>query len=119
QYQSAPPSTPIESPPTTLITPPGFSPGHFLNTLKTTPPTLTFSPLAPCQPSKENSPLAINLEPIELIFSIPLTAPHPFFDSLEDLPPKATNPPPPQLSFNSIEHLTNQPPPLPELMEPL
>ncbi|GKD04044.1 hypothetical protein Tco_1179018 [Tanacetum coccineum] len=64
----------------------------------------------------------IKLDDIPVLFdnkgAIDLT-PHPFFDSLEDLPPKATNPPPPQLSFNSIEHLTNQPPPLPELMEPL
>ncbi|GJV94650.1 hypothetical protein Tco_1546227 [Tanacetum coccineum] len=43
---------------------------------------------------------------------------HPFFDSVEDLPPRTTNPPPPQPLFDTIEHLANQPPPLP-IMEPL
>ncbi|GKF40427.1 hypothetical protein Tco_0120488, partial [Tanacetum coccineum] len=67
------------------------------------------------QPSKQSSPLAINLDPVELIFSTPPTSPHPFFDSLKDLPP--ANPPPPQPSFDTIERLANQPPPLP-VMEP-
>ncbi|GKG08851.1 hypothetical protein Tco_0334683 [Tanacetum coccineum] len=80
-YQSAPPSTPIESPPTSLMAPSGFSSGHLLNTPKTTSPPLTSPPPAPSQPFKQNSPLAINLEPVELIFSTPPTSPHPFFDS--------------------------------------
>ncbi|GJY37058.1 hypothetical protein Tco_0422436 [Tanacetum coccineum] len=84
----------------------------------TTPPALTSPPPAPSQPSKQNSHLAINLELVELIFSTPLTSPHPFFDSLEDLPPRTTNPPPLQPSFDFIECLANQPPPLPEVMEP-
>ncbi|GJR79404.1 hypothetical protein Tco_0150189 [Tanacetum coccineum] len=117
-YQSGPPSTPIESPPTSLMAPPGFSPGHLLNTPKITPPLLTSPPPAPSQSSKQNSSLAINLEHVKLIFSIPPTSPHPFFDSLEDLPPQSSNLPPPQPSFDSIEHLENQPPPLFEIMEP-
>nr|GEV18040.1 hypothetical protein [Tanacetum cinerariifolium] len=114
-YQMAPPSTPIESPLTSPMAPPGFSPEQLLTTPKTTPPLLTSPPLAPAQPSKQNSPLAINLEPIELIFS---TSPSPFFNSLEDLPPRTVNHPPPLPSFDSIERLANQPPPLPEVMEP-
>ncbi|GJU64433.1 hypothetical protein Tco_1246268 [Tanacetum coccineum] len=39
-YQSAPPSTPIESPPTSPMAPSGFLPGHLLNTPKSTPPPL-------------------------------------------------------------------------------
>ncbi|GJZ91763.1 hypothetical protein Tco_0663828 [Tanacetum coccineum] len=116
-YQSDPPSTPIESPPTFHMAPLGFSPGHLLNTPKITPLSLTSLPPAPSKPSKKNSPLAINLEPVKLIFFTPPTSPDPFFDSLKDLPPRTTNPPPPQPSFDSIERLENQPPPLPEVME--
>ncbi|GJU28471.1 hypothetical protein Tco_1167092 [Tanacetum coccineum] len=66
---------------------PGISPSHLLNTPKTTTPPLTTPPPAPSQPSKQSSPLAKNLDPVELIFSTPPTPPHPFFDSLKDLPP--------------------------------
>ncbi|GJU82492.1 hypothetical protein Tco_1284857 [Tanacetum coccineum] len=114
----APPTTPIESSPSSPIAPPGFSLDHPLNTPKTTPPPLSSPPPAPSQPSKYNSPLAINLEPIEFIFSTPPTSPHPFFDSFEDLPHRTANPPPPQPMFKSIERLAKQPPPLPEVMEP-
>ncbi|GKE03227.1 hypothetical protein Tco_1395245 [Tanacetum coccineum] len=69
------------------------------------------------QPSKHSSPLSINLDPIELIFSTPPTSSHALFDSLEDLPPRTTNPPLPRLSFESIKRLANQSPPLPA-MEP-
>ncbi|GJT33758.1 hypothetical protein Tco_0756286 [Tanacetum coccineum] len=100
------------------MAPPRFSSRHLLNTPKITPPPLNSPPPAPSQPSKENSPLAINLKPVELIFSTPPTSPHPFFDSLEDLQPRTTNLPPPRPSFDSIEHLANQPPPLPKVMEP-
>ncbi|GJX32073.1 hypothetical protein Tco_0241928 [Tanacetum coccineum] len=87
-YHMAPPSSPIVSPPLYLIASPGISPSHLLNTPKTTHPPLTKTPPpAPSQPSKLNSPLAINLEPVELIFSTPPTSPYLFFDSLEDLPP--------------------------------
>nr|GEW36761.1 hypothetical protein [Tanacetum cinerariifolium] len=113
-----PPTTPVDSSPSSPMAPSGFSSGRLLNTLKTTPPPLTSPPPAPSQPSKENSLLAINLQPLELIFSTPPTSPHPFFDSLEDLPPRTTNLPPPQPSFDSIEHLTNQPPPRPEDLVP-
>nr|GEU81887.1 hypothetical protein [Tanacetum cinerariifolium] len=51
-YQSAPPSTPGESPPISPMAPLGFSLGHLLNTLKTSLPPLTSPPLAPSQPSK-------------------------------------------------------------------
>ncbi|GJV90242.1 hypothetical protein Tco_1538055 [Tanacetum coccineum] len=117
-YQMAPPSTPIELPPTSPMAPPGFSSGQLLLTPTTTPPPLTSPPLAPSQPSKQNSPFAINIDPAELIFSTPPTSPHPFFDSLKDLPPQTINPLPPQPSFDSIERLENQPPPLPEVLEP-
>ncbi|GJY70509.1 hypothetical protein Tco_0474212 [Tanacetum coccineum] len=88
-----------------------------LETSNTTPPPLTTPPPAPTQQSKQSSPLTINLEPIKLIFSTPTTSPHPFFDSLEDLPPRTTNPTPPQPTFDSIERLANQPPPVPDVIE--
>ncbi|GJS99832.1 hypothetical protein Tco_0821002 [Tanacetum coccineum] len=112
-YQMAPPSSPIVSPPLSPITSLGISPSHLLNTLKTSPPP------TPSQPSKQNSPLSINLEPIELILSTPPTSSHPFFDSLEELPPQTANPPPPQPSFDTIERLANQPPPLPAMEPPI
>ncbi|GKB43191.1 hypothetical protein Tco_0888133 [Tanacetum coccineum] len=80
---------------------------------------MTSPPPAPLQPSKHSSPLAINLDPFELIFFTPPTLPHPFFDSLEDLPPRTTNPPPPRPSFDTIECLANQPMPLPAMEPPL
>ncbi|GKD04750.1 hypothetical protein Tco_1179724 [Tanacetum coccineum] len=97
----------------------GISPTHLLNTPKTTPSPLTSLPLAPSQPSKQYSPLAIKLEPVELFFSTPPTSPHLFFDSLEDLPPRTANPPLPQPSIDTIERLANQPPPLPTMEPPL
>ncbi|GJX15891.1 hypothetical protein Tco_0216723 [Tanacetum coccineum] len=115
-YQTTPPSTPLDSPPTTPIAPPGFSLGHLLTTPKTTPPPLTSLPLAPTQPYKQSSSLSINIEPVELIFSTPPTSPHPFFDSLEYLPPRAVNPPPPQPTFDTIERLASQPPLVPDVM---
>ncbi|GKA01078.1 hypothetical protein Tco_0673743 [Tanacetum coccineum] len=77
-YQTAPPSTPLESPPTTPIAPPGFSLGQLLTIPKTTLSPLTSPPPAPTQPSKQSSPLAINIEHVELIFFTPPTSPHPF-----------------------------------------
>ncbi|GJW68402.1 hypothetical protein Tco_0122826 [Tanacetum coccineum] len=44
---------------------------NLLLTPKLTPPLLTSPPPAPTQPSKLPSPLAINLDPIELLFSTP------------------------------------------------
>ncbi|GKA82502.1 hypothetical protein Tco_0789250 [Tanacetum coccineum] len=118
-YQMAPPSTPNVSPPLSPITTPGISPSKLLLTLKSSPPPLTSPPLAPTQPSKHSSPLVINLDPVELIFLTPTTSPHAFFDSLKDLPPRTTNPPPPRPSFESIERLANQSPPLPAMKPPL
>nr|GEU48906.1 hypothetical protein [Tanacetum cinerariifolium] len=118
-YQTAPPSSPIMSPPLSLTTSPGISPSQFLSTLKTTPPPLTSSLPTPLQPSKQSSPLAINLDQVELIFYNPPTSPHPFFDSLTDLPPWTTNLPPPQPSIDTIRHLANQPLPLPAMEPPL
>nr|GEV33012.1 hypothetical protein [Tanacetum cinerariifolium] len=109
-YQTAPPSTLFDSPPFTPIAPPRFSLGEPLVTPKTTPTPLTSQLLVPTQPSKQSSPLTINIEPIELFFSTPPTSPDPFFDSLEDLPPRTTNLPPPQPSFDSIERLEKQHP---------
>ncbi|GJX04989.1 hypothetical protein Tco_0190905 [Tanacetum coccineum] len=83
-----PPSTLNVSPPLSPITSPGISPSKLLTTPKLTPPPLTSPPSAPTQPSKHSSPLVINLDPVELIFSTPPTSPHSFFDSLEDLPPR-------------------------------
>ncbi|GKE93316.1 hypothetical protein Tco_1574411 [Tanacetum coccineum] len=102
-YQTAPPSTLNVSPPLSLITTPRISPSKLLLTSKSSPPPLTSPPPAPTQPSKHSSPLAINLDLVELIFSNPPTYLHAFFNSLEDLPPRTTNPPPPRPSFESIE----------------
>ncbi|GKF60310.1 hypothetical protein Tco_0177096, partial [Tanacetum coccineum] len=49
----------------------------------------------------------------------PPFSPQTFFNSLEDLPSKTTNPPPPRPSFDSIECLANEPPPLPAMEPPL
>ncbi|GKE65178.1 hypothetical protein Tco_1519339 [Tanacetum coccineum] len=118
-YQMGPTPSPIMSPPLSPIISPGISFGKLLSTSKLTPPPLTSPPLAPSQPSKQSSPLAINLDPIELILSTPPTSLHPFFDTLKDLPLRTTNPPPPQPLFESIERLANQPPPLPAIEPPI
>ncbi|GJX29416.1 hypothetical protein Tco_0237495 [Tanacetum coccineum] len=115
-YQTTLPSSPIMSPPFSPIRSPRISPSQLLNTPKSIPSPLTSPPPAPSQPS---SPLAINLDPIELVFFTPPISPHLFFDSLEDLPTRTTNPPPPQPSFDTIERLANQLPPLPAMEPPL
>nr|GEU37203.1 hypothetical protein [Tanacetum cinerariifolium] len=84
-----------------------------------TPPPLTSHPSVPTQPSKHSSPLSINIDPMKLLFSTPPTSPQALFDTLEDLPPTATNPPPPRPSFNSIEHMANKPPPLSNMELPI
>ncbi|GJR13724.1 hypothetical protein Tco_0796376 [Tanacetum coccineum] len=109
-YQTVPPYTHLDSPPTTPIAPPGCSPSELLTTPKTTSPPLTTPPPAPTQPSKQSSLWTISLEPVELIFSTPPTSPHPFFDSLEDLSPRTANPQP---TFDSIKRLASQPPLVP------
>nr|GEX15868.1 hypothetical protein [Tanacetum cinerariifolium] len=86
-----PASNPIESPPTFPMAPPGFSLGQLLTAPTTTPLPLTYPPPTPSQPSKQISPLTINLEPVELIFTTPPKSPHPLFDSHKDLPPRTTN----------------------------
>ncbi|GKD46256.1 hypothetical protein Tco_1270901 [Tanacetum coccineum] len=114
-YVSGPPPTT----PTSQTTIPHLSPTNnntnLLLTPKTTPPPLTSPPPAPTQPSKLTSPVAINLDPIELLFSTPPTSPQAFLNSLEDLPPATTNPPPPRPSFDTIERLANEPPPIPPI----
>ncbi|GJT89202.1 hypothetical protein Tco_1070919 [Tanacetum coccineum] len=126
-YQSAPPSTPNALPLLSPIISLGISQRKILLTPKTTPPPLTSPPPAPTQPSKHSSPLAINLDPTKFLFSTPPTSPQTLFDTLEDLSPTTTNPPPPRPSFNSIKRLANKPlpttamePPLPSIlnMEP-
>ncbi|GJR77366.1 hypothetical protein Tco_0089731 [Tanacetum coccineum] len=87
-----------------------------MTTPKTTLSPLTSPPPAPTQPSKQSSPLAINIEHVDLIFFTPPTSPHPFFDSLEYLPPRTTNPPHLKPSFDSIEG--KQQPPVYDVMEP-
>nr|GEY97620.1 hypothetical protein [Tanacetum cinerariifolium] len=100
-YQTTPPSTPLESPPTTPIAPQGFSRCELLTTPNTTPLPLTSPPPTPTQPSKQFSSVTLNIEPVKLIFSTPPTSHHPFFDSLEDLPPHTINPPPSQPTFDT------------------
>ncbi|GJU98160.1 hypothetical protein Tco_1327431 [Tanacetum coccineum] len=114
-YVSGPPPTT----PTSQTTIPRLSPTNnntnLLLTPKTTAPPLTSSPPTPTQPSKLTSSVAINLGPIELLFSTPPTSPQAFLNSLEDLPPSTMNPPPPRPSFDTIEHLANEPPPIPPI----
>ncbi|GKE07055.1 hypothetical protein Tco_1399073 [Tanacetum coccineum] len=118
-YQSAPPSTPNVSPPLSPIITLGISPSKFLLTTKSSPSPLTSPSPALTQPSKHSSPLAINIDPIKLLFFTPPSSPQAFFDSLEDLPPKTTNPSLPRPSFDTIECLANEPPPFPTMESPL
>nr|GFB44693.1 hypothetical protein [Tanacetum cinerariifolium] len=85
---------------------------------RSTPPPLTSHPPAPTQPSKLTSPLAINLDPIELLFFTPPTSPQAFLDSLDDLLPSTTNPPPPRPSFGTIKQIVNAPHPVPPQCSP-
>nr|GEU54227.1 transposon protein, putative, CACTA, En/Spm sub-class [Tanacetum cinerariifolium] len=61
---------------------------------------------------KANEPL--NKE----IINIKESKDHPT-ETIIDLPPKTTNPSPPRPSFDSIERLANEPPPLPTMKPPL
>ncbi|GKD64575.1 hypothetical protein Tco_1306683 [Tanacetum coccineum] len=81
----------------------------------------------PCSPpstpsdSPPTTPLAPpKFSPTELLTTpktTPPTSPHHLFESLDDLPPKTTNLPPPQPTFESIEHIANQPPPILDIMD--
>ncbi|GJS85792.1 retrovirus-related pol polyprotein from transposon TNT 1-94 [Tanacetum coccineum] len=108
------------APPTSLITSPPLSPinttfnSNCLLTPKTTPPPLTSPPSAPTQPSKLTSPVTINLDPIELLFSTSPSSPS-LLVVLGDLPPLITNPSPHRPSFATIERLANKPPPIPPM----
>ncbi|GJX86380.1 hypothetical protein Tco_0337154 [Tanacetum coccineum] len=114
-YVSGPPSTT----PTSQTSIPHVSPtsnnDNLLLTPKSTPLPLYSPPPTPTQPSKLTSPLAINLNPIELLFSTPPTSPQAFLNSLEDLPPATTNPLPHRPSFDTVELLANEPPPIPPI----
>ncbi|GJR10717.1 hypothetical protein Tco_0793369 [Tanacetum coccineum] len=128
---SSPPYQPLSPPTNYVLTPPPTSPtsippllpiislatsnSNLLLTLKSTPPPLTSPPLAPTQPSKLTSLLAINLDPIELLFSTPPTSPQAFLYSFKELPPSITNPPLPRPSFDTIERIANNPPPIPPI----
>ncbi|GJY63481.1 retrovirus-related pol polyprotein from transposon TNT 1-94 [Tanacetum coccineum] len=114
-YVSGPPSTTQTSQTTIPHLSPTKNNINLLITPKTTPPPLTSPPPASTQPSKLTSPVAINLDPIKLLFSTLPTSPQAFLNSLEDLPPATTNPPPPRPSFNTIERLANEPPPIPPI----
>ncbi|GJZ93247.1 hypothetical protein Tco_0665312 [Tanacetum coccineum] len=111
-YVSGPPPTTPTSQTSTPQLSPTSNNKNLLLTPKSTPPPLTSSPLAPTQPSKLTSPLDINLDPIELLFSTLPTSLQAFLDCLEDLPLATTNPPPPRPSFDTIERLANEPPPI-------
>ncbi|GJU78690.1 hypothetical protein Tco_1275760 [Tanacetum coccineum] len=65
------PTTPLESPPTSPVATP------------------IITPLLALQP---NTPTIVT--PREVMFTTPLTSPHPYLNTLEDLPPTCTNPPP-------------------------
>ncbi|GJW91495.1 hypothetical protein Tco_0169048 [Tanacetum coccineum] len=104
----APPTSPIISPLKTN------SNENCLVTPKSTPPLLTSPPPAPTQPSKLTSPVAINLDLVELLFTTPPSSPS-LLDMLGDLPPSTTNPSPPRPSFATIERMANEPPPIPPM----
>ncbi|GKB70052.1 hypothetical protein Tco_0931464 [Tanacetum coccineum] len=115
-YVSAPPPTsPTSIPPLSPIISPATSNSNLFLTPKSTPPPLTSPPLAPTQPSKLTSLLAINLDPIEILFSTPPTSPQAFLDSIGELPPSTTNHPPPRASFDTIECMANEPPTIPSI----
>ncbi|GJY07551.1 hypothetical protein Tco_0374605 [Tanacetum coccineum] len=75
---------------------------------------MTTPPPAPTQPSKLTSLVAINLDPIELLFSTPPSS-QSLLDVLGYLPPSTTNPSPSRPSFATIERLANEPPPIPSI----
>ncbi|GKD99732.1 hypothetical protein Tco_1387716, partial [Tanacetum coccineum] len=109
-YQSLSPPTDYVSAPPPLS--PIISQATSNGNPKSTPPPLTSPPPAPTQPLKLTSPLAINLDPIKLLFSTLSTSPQAFLDSFGELPPSITNPPPHRPSFDTIERMANEPPPI-------
>ncbi|GJY39876.1 hypothetical protein Tco_0426240 [Tanacetum coccineum] len=89
-YNTTPPTTPLKISPQTQLTTPLVTP-----------------PLAP-QPTTPTT-----LASRKLVFTTPPTSPHPYLNTLEDLPPKCTNPPP----LPTLEQLVSQPLPLPDHMD--
>ncbi|GKA11507.1 hypothetical protein Tco_0691053, partial [Tanacetum coccineum] len=116
-YVSAPPP-PTQTTTTSSLTPIsslGHSPSKILLTPTTTPPPLSSPPPDPTQPSKLATPHSLTFDPIELLFSTPPTSLRAFLDSLGDLPPSTTNPSPSRPSFDTIERMANEPPPIPTI----
>nr|GFA73986.1 hypothetical protein [Tanacetum cinerariifolium] len=96
-YITTPPTTPLETPPQTPLT------SHVTNLLVI--PSLAPQPIMPT-----------TLAPCELIFTTPPTSPHLYLNTLEELPPRSTNPPP-LPTFESIERLVSYSPPLSDRMD--
>jgi hypothetical protein len=80
------------------------------NKITTPPPTIIPSdptpPSVPSQPSKTPSPQSPKMTPMEL-FKTPPTSPHPLMETLDDLPPRSSNPPPLPL-FDTMEQMETQ-----------
>ncbi|GJV31469.1 hypothetical protein Tco_1391869 [Tanacetum coccineum] len=89
-YITTPPTTPLVSPLSSPVT------------------TTIVAPLLAPQP---NTPTT--LAPRELVFTTSPTSPHPYLNTLEDLPPRCTNPPP----LHTLEQIVSQPLPLTDHME--
>nr|GEW20900.1 hypothetical protein [Tanacetum cinerariifolium] len=108
------PTTPKNTPPPITTTPllaptqpskeTSKEPSPFPITIKPLELIFTTPPSVPTQPSKLPSSLPTTIEPLELVFTTPPTLLHPYFDELDDLPPRKYNPTPLPI-FESIKRM--------------
>ncbi|GKC73423.1 hypothetical protein Tco_1119306 [Tanacetum coccineum] len=70
---------------------------NLISTTITTTLSLSLTPPKASQTSPSQPIEASPLAPRTLLFSTPPSLPHPYLNSLDDLPPRSANPPPPPL----------------------
>ncbi|GKA64652.1 hypothetical protein Tco_0764359 [Tanacetum coccineum] len=95
-------SSPLREPINNLITTHLATPQVSPLTSPIATPLLTLQPNAPT-----------TLAPRELVFTTPSTSPHPYLNTLEDLPPRCANPPP----LLTLEQIVSQPLPFIDHMD--
>ncbi|GKF68831.1 hypothetical protein Tco_0198510 [Tanacetum coccineum] len=82
---------------------------NLISTTITTTLSLSLTPPKASQTSPSQPIEASPLAPRTLLFSTPPSLPHPYLNSLDDLPPRSANPPPPPLDqayYQTLPHNT-------------
>ncbi|PWA88414.1 hypothetical protein CTI12_AA121730 [Artemisia annua] len=91
------------------------SPPQLASIKRTSPQSTPLEPTPTSKPTLPNTPISTQptkpspLEPRLLSFTTPHSSPYLYLKSLEDLPPRPSNPPP-LPTFSSVKRMSTQPP---------